>query len=91
LSTLATALPEPPPSKDSNRQALARRAQGSRCADRPPPRSGTGDRSNVCGRPRVTFPPAPPLHQARTTSNPTLAGGEINAAIPEGETMRLCG
>ncbi len=31
------------------------------------------------------------MHQARTTSNPSRAGGEISAAIPEGETMRLCG
>ena len=54
-------------------------------------RSPVGGSSNVCGRPRVTFPLAPHMHQARTTSNPTLAGGEISAAVPEGETMRLCG
>ena len=32
-----------------------------------------------------------PCTEARTTSNPSRAGGEISAAIPEGETMRLCG
>ncbi len=31
------------------------------------------------------------MHQARTTCDPSRAEGEISAAVPEGEPMRLCG
>jgi len=31
-----------------------------------------------------------PCTKARTTCDPSRAGGEISAAVPEGETVRLC-